>query len=111
MTSVKKFKKGDIITPSGGPFYNNGPGGTYSVSYKVSPCNYGLFCNLRIHQSFIKPYVRNISFKDVSASSYLGESMISKDKEENLKNAFAVIGALFIALIIYVYIMEFKNLQ
>ena len=52
-----------------------------------------------------KPYIGN------KQSSYIGESVMSKEKEENLKNAFAVIGALFMALIIYVYIMEFKNLQ
>jgi hypothetical protein len=60
----------------------------------------------------ISPYnIKNSIKNDTMASSYLGENVISQDKEENLKNAFAVIGALFIAIIIYVYIMEFKNLQ
>lgn len=57
------------------------------------------------------PFDRNVSSVKSNTSSYLGEGVVSQEKEENLKNAFAVIGALFMALLIYVYIMEFKNLQ
>lgn len=52
-----------------------------------------------------KPYIGS------KQSSYLGEGMLPQEKKENIKNAFAVIGALFIAFMIYVYIMEFKNSQ
>lgn len=52
-----------------------------------------------------KPYIGS------KQSSYLGEGMLPQEKKENIKNAFAVIGALFIAFMIYVYVMEFKNSQ
>lgn len=89
-----KFNGQHIVIPAKGPIYDGD-----LKSYF-----------LRNEFTFLPD--KNISVKaDAISSSYLGENVISQEKEENLKNAFAVIGALFIALIIYVYIMEFKNLQ
>lgn len=83
-----------------------GPAGTYEKALKLAMETIDKRIERFSQSSYAsKPYIGN------KQSSYLGESVISKEKEENLKNAFAVIGALFIALIIYIYIMDFKNIE
>ena len=110
---VAIFNKGDIYSLK--PMF-----GQYMFSYKLPNSANNAIANYLIPGNVVKEYnIKNQPIKnDTMASSYvaskpyigskqssyLGESVISQEKEENLKNAFAVIGILFFALIIYWYI-------